>query len=124
MILDTKSKVPIYKQIYKIIEERIAMGALLPDEKLPSTRSLAVDLTINPNTVIKAYNTLEADGLIYSMPAKGYFVSSGNDTALDRILSKERTDLADQMTKAKRLGLTRSESQAILDQIYGEDTND
>lgn len=120
IILDSKSKVPIYKQVYQKIEELIAFGVLKPNEQLPSTRALGIELTINPNTVTKAYSMLENAGLIYSLPAKGYYVSDENQAVIDKILSKEKEELANRIVKSKSLGLSKQEIQEILEQIYSE----
>lgn len=120
IILDNKSKVPIYKQVYLKIEELIVLGVLKPNEQLPSTRAFAMELAINPNTVVKAYSLLESSGLIYSMPAKGYFVSEENVKAIDKILSKEKKELANLMAKSKNLGLTEEDVMRIVKEVYVE----
>lgn len=120
IILDSKSKVPIYKQVYLKIEELIVLGVLKPNEQLPSTRAFAMELAINPNTVVKAYSLLESSGLIYSMPAKGYFVSEENVKAIDKILSKEKQELANLMAKSKNLGLTEEDVMRIVKEVYTE----
>ncbi|GAB3066334.1 GntR family transcriptional regulator [Salinicoccus sesuvii] len=73
--LDLKSRIPIYEQLIDRVKQLIIQGVIKPDEKLPSVRSLAQDLTINPNTIQKAYRELEREGYIYSLPGKGSFVS-------------------------------------------------
>lgn len=74
-VLNQKDKTPIFNQIEKQIIEFIALGILKSDEQLPSVRSLANELGINPNTVAKAYNNLEAKGYVYTISGKGVFVS-------------------------------------------------
>lgn len=73
--LDLKSRIPIYEQLIDRVKQLIIQGVIKPDEKLPSVRSLAQELTINPNTIQKAYRELEREGYIYSLPGKGSFVS-------------------------------------------------
>ena len=73
--LDYKSPHSIHEQITNGIKELIISGALSPSEKLPSVRELSVSLTVNPNTVQRAYKTLETEGIIYSMQGKGNFVA-------------------------------------------------
>ena len=75
IILDYNDKRPIYEQIVDKMQRLIAGGALEPDEKLPSVRPLAVELSINPNTIQRAYQELERQGFIYSVKGKGSFVS-------------------------------------------------
>jgi GntR family transcriptional regulator len=73
--LDQKSGVPIYRQIQDQIRYGIASGRLLPGEQLPTVRALAVDLKVNPNTVIKAYTELERQGVLTTEQGSGTFVA-------------------------------------------------
>ncbi len=73
--LDYKSRQPIYEQLYKDITRKAALGAIEKGEPLPSVRSLAQELGVNPNTVQKSYQMLERDGIICSVPGKGSFLS-------------------------------------------------
>lgn len=74
--LDYKDKRPLHQQISDGIKELVVSGILSADEKIPSVRELSVSLTVNPNTVQKAYKQLETDGFIYGVAGKGNFVSS------------------------------------------------
>ena len=74
-LINTQSNEPIYEQIKRQIVRFVEAGVLQPDEKLISVRSLAQQLNINPNTVQKAYQELEAEGVLYTLPKKGVFVS-------------------------------------------------
>ena len=69
--LDVRSRKPIYEQLVDKLKELIMNEILKPDEQLPSVRTLAQELTINPNTIQKAYRELEAQGFIYSLKGKG-----------------------------------------------------
>ena len=73
--LNYKDPRPVYEQIKESLKKLIISGALKENERLESVRSLAVRLSINPNTIQRAYNELESDGYIYSVPGKGSFVS-------------------------------------------------
>jgi GntR family transcriptional regulator len=73
--IDPSSGVPIYMQIVSQIKTGIAMGRLLPEDPLPSVRQLAVELSVNPNTVARAYLDLEYEGVIYKRQGAGTFVS-------------------------------------------------
>ena len=81
LILDYRDARPIYGQIKDSLRRLIVAGALSPDEKLPSIRALAMDLSINPNTIRRAYTELEQEGFICSVPGKGSFaaVMGGGD---------------------------------------------
>lgn len=72
--LDYRDARPIYSQIVENFRNQIVSGILLPGERLPSVRELAGELTINPNTIQRAYRELEMDGWIASVPGKGSFV--------------------------------------------------
>lgn len=78
--LDTHDSRPLYEQIVDSFVKLIAGGVLSADEKLPSVRSLASQLAINPNTIQKAYRELENRGYTYSIAGKGSFVASVEDT--------------------------------------------
>ncbi len=85
--LDSKSGVPIYRQIMDQIRHGIASGRLRPGEQLPTVRALAVELAVNPNTVIKAYSLLEQQGVVTSEQGSGTFVAEvpkGNLSAAER----------------------------------------
>src|SRR5437870_8894300 len=75
--LDPKSGVPVYRQIQDQIRYGIASGLLGPGEQLPTVRALAVELSVNPNTVIKAYSELEREGILISEQGSGTFVGAG-----------------------------------------------
>ena len=72
--LDYRDVRPIYTQIADGFRSQITAGILCPEEKLPSVRELAVQLSINPNTIQRAYRQLEAEGWIATVPGKGCFV--------------------------------------------------
>lgn len=78
--IDVKSRMPIYEQITENIKRLVIQGVLMPEEQLPSVRSLAQELTINPNTIQKAYRELEREGYVVSRPGKGSFISDMTDT--------------------------------------------
>jgi GntR family transcriptional regulator len=78
--LDDRSGVPVYRQIIDRITAGIARGAIQGGEQLPTVRQLAVDLSINPNTVIRAYRELEIRGIIDTQQGTGTFISEDNPT--------------------------------------------
>jgi len=75
LTLNYRDSRPIYGQIKDGLRRMIVSGALEPGEKLPSIRAMAVDLAINPNTIQRAYEALEAEGYVYSVPGKGSFAA-------------------------------------------------
>ncbi|MGM9660798.1 MAG: GntR family transcriptional regulator [Faecousia sp.] len=78
--LDYRDARPIYTQIIDGFKEQISTGILQPGDKLPSVRELAAQLAINPNTIQRSYRTLEVDGWIATVPGKGCFVCSNEDS--------------------------------------------
>lgn len=78
ILIDNKSGIPIYEQIYNQIKDQIISGAVPEDEMLPSIRSLAKDLRISVITTKRAYDELEKDGFVYTVAGKGCFVASKN----------------------------------------------
>ncbi len=78
ILIDNKSGAPIYDQIYSQIKAQIVSGALLEDDPLPSIRNLAKDLRISVVTTKRAYDELEREGFIYTVPGKGCFVAPKN----------------------------------------------
>ena len=109
----------IHEQICGEITRLISLGILAPDEKLPAVRETAKALGVNPNTVQKAYAALEKSGLIYSLPAKGSYVSSGGK-AVEAIKSEAASALAAVMEKAAAAGLSRAEAEEIINDIWGK----
>jgi len=90
--LDPKGGVPYYKQIILQVEMAIADGRLVSGDQLPTVRSLAVDLKINPNTVARAYNEMEIRGIVITQQGTGTFISdreiSLTEVERERILSE------------------------------------
>lgn len=86
--LDHTSGKPLYEQIRDNLKKLIIDGVLKPDEKILSVRELAVEMTINPNTIQKAYKDLENEGYIYSVRAKGFFVAPKDNVKNTDVLFK------------------------------------
>ena len=106
--LDYRDVRPIYAQIIDSFKEQITAGILKTGDRLPSVRELASALAINPNTIQRAYRTLEAEGWIVTVPGKGCFVSANSDCQAQE---KKRllTILDETCTALACLGLTRKE---------------
>ena len=79
IIIDYNDKRPIYEQIADRFQTLIISGVMEADEKLPSVRTLAVELSINPNTIQRAYMELEKDGFIYTVKGRGNFVKKDDE---------------------------------------------
>lgn len=106
--LNYRDSRPIYEQIKDGLRKLIVTGAMGPDEKLPSVRAMATQLSINPNTIQRAYNELEGEGYIYSVPGKGSFASGGagaDEARRKELMGKARELLAE----LKYLGVPEQE---------------
>lgn len=122
IIIDNKSGVPIYDQIYSQIKAQIIGDALRQDEALPSIRSLAKDLRISVITTKRAYDELEAEGFIYTLPGKGSFVAPKNTELLReenlRCIEEHMREIS---ALAVQSGLTRQELSEMYTLISEEE---
>ena len=118
ILIDYSERRPIYEQVAEKIAELIIRGVLPPESQLPSVRSLAMDLSINPNTIQRAYQELERKGYTYSVPGKGSFVSQKTEyleEQRENILEEQRR-LAE---KAMCLGMDPRLLKEVIDQCEG-----
>lgn len=101
IVIDSRDKRAIYEQVVDRLSDLMLIGALEPGDKLPSVRSLAVDLSINPNTIQKAYIELERQGYVYSVKGVGSFVSDMDVIKENKksIIYKELEELVDKSRK-------------------------
>ena len=107
----------IYQQLKEEVVRLCSLEVLRPDDQLPSVRALARELGINPNTVAKAYSQLEADGITYSVPGKGSFIS-GDILRMGEVRRKMLEGFTDEVRKARSLGVTKEELTGILDEVF------
>ena len=114
--LNYRDSRPIYEQIRDELRKLIVSGALATDEKLPSVRALAAQLAINPNTIPRAHNELEAEGHIYSVPGKGSF-AAGNDAAGARRREELLRQARDLLRELRYLGVSPAELAALLKEV-------
>ena len=114
--LNYRDSRPIYEQIRDELRKLIVSGALATDEKLPSVRALAAQLAINPNTIQRAYNELEAEGYIYSVPGKGSF-AAGNDAAGARRREELLRQARELLRELRYLGVSQEELAALLKEV-------
>lgn len=120
IVLDYRDKRPIYEQAVEKLERLIVGGALEPETKMPSVRTLAMELSVNPNTIQRAYAQLEQEGYLYTVSGRGNFVapeSEWRESKKQKVLEEWR-----QMTqKAKEAGLTEELLTENLKQVFGGD---
>ena len=115
IIISNDSGLPIYEQIKNQIKAQIVAGELRADEGLPGMRTLASDLKVSVITTKRAYNDLEQEGYIYSMPGKGSFVKKLNEEVVrENALAEIEKYFTDATTVAKASGIGIEELQEIL----------
>ena len=117
--LDYMDHSPLYEQIMEKVKALIISGALKPDERIPSVRELAQSLTINPNTIHKAYKELEVEGYIYSVRAKGSFV-----TPINRKINQARKDdllleLEKLISELAYMNIPKEQLISRIEELYG-----
>ena len=109
ILLDYKDRRPIYEQVVSKLEELMLLGAMKENEPLPSVRSLAMDLSINPNTIQRAYVELERQGYIYTVKGKGSFVADKKEVLLQ---------VSDMIDEAIRVGIPGDEIKNMVEIQY------
>ena len=115
--IDYQSKTPLYEQIVERFQMLILKGILKPDDKMPSVRSLAVKLSINPNTIQKAYTQLEQLGYIYAVKGRGNFVS-GNASLAAQEKEKFFKDLEELIRYGQAIGIKEDECESYVKELY------
>ncbi len=105
--IDPKSGVPFYRQIVEQVKFGIARRDLRPGDRLPTVRQLAVDLSVNPNTVVRAYRQLEIEGMLDTHQGSGTFISKSRPN-VDRLEQQRMLDqiLTDMLARASAYGLS------------------
>lgn len=111
--LDLQSRVPLYEQLQEQIIRLSLMGVLEANEQLPSVRSLAREVGVNPNTVAKAYQELERQGIIYTISGRGSFVSP-NVLSLQSPRQAALNEVFEALDKALSRGIAPEE---VLEQV-------
>ena len=111
MFIDSMSRQPVYEQIVDQVEQMILSGLMRPGEQLPSVRSLSLELSINPNTIQKAYAELDGRGIIYPLPGRGGFVSQN---APELLAEARRSRLGTVRELARELALAGVPEDEVL----------
>lgn len=119
IFLDYQDRRPIYEQIADRFRQLIVKGALEPGSQMPSVRQMAAELSINPNTIQKAYGVLEQEGFIYPVKGRGSFVAE-NQTLREKKRQMSLEKLDDCLREVRELGLGRQECMEEVEKIYGE----
>ncbi len=123
-----RSRKPIYEQLVDKMKELIMNEVLKPDQQVPSVRTLAVTLTINPNTIQKAYRELENQGFIYSIKGKGSFVNPNHKLKDLEKIKTVKQELERLILEALFLGITANELIQLIQDLDaakgGRESND
>ena len=117
IVIDYKDNRPLYEQIAERFQVLIERGVLKPQEQMPSVRSLAMDLSINPNTIQKAYAELERRGYIYTVKGRGNFVSYDEELK-EKHRSQQLEEFRTKAVQAMEAGVTKAELLQIVNEIF------
>ena len=117
IVIDYRDKRPLYEQVAEKLSQLIICGVLESNAKLPSVRSLAMELSINPNTIQRAYAQLEQDGYIYTVVGRGNFVTDTNEwqNGYQKAVLKE---LEESILKAKEAGMPQEQVEELVRTTY------
>jgi GntR family transcriptional regulator len=116
LTVDPRSGVPIYLQVIEQIKRSVAIGILQAGEQLPTVKQLALDLTINPNTVAKAYRELERDGVIETAPGRGSFVRGNGAIETTRTAAADvaRDVITSAVREVKSIGVSAEQIRNLM----------
>ena len=120
IVLDYRDKRPLNEQVAEKIMNLIVQGGLSPGEKLPSVRNLAVDLSVNPNTVQRAYSFLEEKGYITTITGRGNYVSEERSWK-EGLKSEVLTEVKEVIGKAKAAGIKLDEALGCVREVFERD---
>ncbi|MBE5875146.1 MAG: GntR family transcriptional regulator [Lachnospiraceae bacterium] len=123
IILDYRDKRPIYEQVVDKLERLIVGGALEADTKMPSVRSLAVELSVNPNTIQRAYVMLEQMGYLYTISGRGNFVAPESEWRGSKVQEMLK-ECHEMLLRAKESGVTKEQLLAQLSKVFEEAEHD
>ena len=117
LTVDPRSGVPIYLQIIEQVKRSVALGVLAPGEQLPTVKQLALDLTVNPNTVAKAYRELERDEIIETSPGRGSFVRANGAAAPAASAASDITAeaLVQAIREARSIGVSAAQVRKLFE---------
>jgi len=115
--LDLRSRVPIYEQLVEKLKQLIISDMLRENEQLPAVRTLAKELTINPNTIQKAYRELERQGYIYSIPGKGSFVNESKSGVNIEKMNELKAELEKIVSELIFMGTDKGELIKLIENV-------
>lgn len=116
--IDVFSRVAVYEQIINQTEDYISKGVLKSGDKIPSVRNLSVSLSVNPNTIQKAYSELDSRGIIFSVPGKGCFITEAAKGIVNNNKRKKLNDLHSIVKELSVAGIKKEEILEMINTIY------
>jgi len=121
VVLDLKSSKPIYEQIVEQVKYHVIKGHLKPGDSIPSVRKLALDISITPGTVAKAYQELERQNIIETIRGKGTFIAGTIEMKQDDVrLAESRKLMRSAVLECKVMGMTEEQVTDIVKELYKE----
>lgn len=119
--INASSSKPLYEQIVDNIKSNYVKGYLKPGDEIPSVRKLAMQLSVTPNTVAKAYQELERDKVIVTIRGKGTYISSESDIKMnDERLYSIRKEMTTKIVELTYMGMSKDEIISMFEDIYKE----
>lgn len=119
--IDYQTKIPVYEQIINQVEELVLKDILPENSKLPSVRNLSLTLSVNPNTIQKAFSELDRRNIIYSVPGKGSFVSPEAKSILSQSRLSRLTELTTLAEELKLAGIDKKQLIQCINEVYGRE---
>ena len=123
ILIDYQNRKPIYEQIVDRFQLLILNGVMQPGDQMPSVRKLAMDLSINPNTIQKAYSMLEEQGYIYPVKGRGNFVSQVGTLKKEKE-EKYWKDFFAMVDQGREIGISEEKFTSKLEEYWKEGKND
>ena len=116
--IDVMSRVPVYEQLIKQVEDQVLKGIMKEGDKMPSVRSLSMELSTNPNTIQKAYMELDRRGILVSVQGKGSFISAEALKIVGNQSKEKLSDLKEIVRKLAYAGVSKSEITDMIEEVY------
>ena len=116
--IDVMSRVPVYEQLIKQVEDQVLKGIMKEGDKMPSVRSLSMELSTNPNTFQKAYMELDRRGILVSVSGKGFFISAEALKTVGNQSKEKLSDLKEIVRKLAYAGVSKSEITDMIEEVY------
>ena len=118
--IDLMSRVPIYEQIIEQLQTFVLKGILKVGDQIPSVRNLSIQLSINPNTIQKAYSELDRTGIIDTVPGRGSFIAKDAKENLRNLQGDQLKELSTIVEKLALAGISKEEIEDAINKVFLE----